>query len=142
MLPQNGQETNERKNREEQKKGRPKIGRETDQITMKRSKNLHRSNSPCYEPNPQKSSPRIDPNSGKIKLWSRTKKGKTKNTVEQKSHKNTMNPIGHEEDSGLHSHTKTQKNTTTNFLFLDLSQVELEKLTLGRNWGNESEEER
>jgi hypothetical protein len=57
------------------KKGRPKIGQEIDQITMNHSKNLHRLNSPCYEPNPQKSSPEIDSNSGKIKSWPRTKKG-------------------------------------------------------------------
>jgi hypothetical protein len=41
---------------------------------------------------------------------------------ERKSQIKYMNPGGQLEDSGLHSHTKTQKNTTTNFPdFLDLS---------------------
>jgi len=35
-----------------------------------------------------------------------------------------MNPGGQLEDSGIHSHTKTQKKTITNFWFLDLSTQE------------------
>ena len=45
--------------------------------------------------------------------------GKNKNT-EQKSQIKVMNPGGHVVDSGLLSHTKTQKKTITNFWFLDL----------------------
>jgi hypothetical protein len=84
----------------------------------------------------------INLNSEKSRSNLRTKKRKTKNAVEQKSHKNMMNARGHEEDSDLHSHTKTQKNTTTNFFVFDLSQPEPEKLTLGRKRGNESGGER
>jgi hypothetical protein len=39
-------------------------------------------------------------------------------------------PREQQEDLSFHSHTKTQKNTTMNFLFLNLSQDELEELTL------------
>jgi hypothetical protein len=37
--------------------------------------------------------------------------GKAKNTEEQKSHTKVTNPKGHEEDSGLHSHTTSSVYT-------------------------------
>jgi len=76
MPPQNQQEPDKRKNREEQNRKEPKKNeRETDQIIMDRSQILHRPNSIGHQTIPRKSMSEIDLNSRKSRSQLGTKIG-------------------------------------------------------------------